>query len=172
MRERSWAGARGARARRRGRRGARSWFEQDPDRANVAVALDHLRAGRKDDAIATLKACLRINPDNVDALHTLAQAYWGDDQRLSDIEALLRRVTELAPGHVAAWILLGSLLHGADRPEEAIACYQRATELDAGQCRRLVGARCGLRANRRHGEERGSLRAIASPCSPACRAST
>ncbi len=88
-----------------------AWFEQDPDRLQVAVALDHLRAGRKDDAIATLRKVLRENPDNVDALHTLAQAYWGNDERVSDIEALLRRATELAPvlwvglahaGHVAA----------------------------------------------------------------------
>ena len=28
----------------------------------------------------------------------------------------------------AAWMLLGSLLHGSDRAEGAIACYQRATE--------------------------------------------
>jgi tetratricopeptide (TPR) repeat protein len=109
-----------------------TWFGQDADRGQVAIALDHLRAGRKEEAIATLMACLRVDPDNVDALHTLAQAWWGDDQHQSDIEALLRRVTAIAPGHVAAWILLGSLLHGADRPEEAIACYQRATELAPG----------------------------------------
>ena len=57
-----------------------------------------MRAGRKDDAIATLKARLRINPDNVDALHTLAQAWWGDEKRLSDIEALLRRATAARAG--------------------------------------------------------------------------
>ncbi len=106
-----------------------AWLGESQDRASVAVALDHLRAGRKDDAIATLKARLRINPGNVNAMHTLAQAWWGDDQRQSDIEALLRRVTTLAPSHVAAWIMLGSLLSGADRPEEAVASYLRATEL-------------------------------------------
>jgi tetratricopeptide (TPR) repeat protein len=106
-----------------------AWFGDSQDRASVALALDHLRVGRKDEAIATLKARLRINPDNVDALHTLAQAWWGDDKHLSDIEALLRRATELAPGHGAAWTLLGSLLHGAARPEEALACHRRATEL-------------------------------------------
>ncbi len=111
------------------------WFEKDPGRAAVAIALDHLAAGRKDDAITTLKARLRIDPDDVDALHTLAQAWWGDEHRVSDIEALLRRVTTLAPGHGAAWMLLGSLLHGADRPDEAIACHRRAAELDPGSAR-------------------------------------
>jgi tetratricopeptide (TPR) repeat protein len=120
-----------------------AWFGQSQDRASVAIALDHLRAGRKDDAVAALKARLRINPDNVDALHTLAQAYWGDDKRLSDIEALLRRVTELAPAHAGAWMLLGSLLHTSDRPEQAIGCYLRATELDPGN----AGAWSGLGAD-------------------------
>jgi tetratricopeptide (TPR) repeat protein len=107
-----------------------AWFEQDPGRLQVAVALDHLRAGRKDEAISTLRKAIRENPDNVDALHTLAQAYWGDDERMSDIEALLRRATELAPSLGSAWVMLGMLLHQCDRAEEAIACYQRAAEID------------------------------------------
>lgn len=105
------------------------WLEQDPGRLQVALALDHLRADRKDEAIATLRRALRENPDNVDALHTLAQAYWGNDERVSDIEALLRRATELAPALAPAWILLGLLLHQSDRSEEAIACYLRAAEI-------------------------------------------
>jgi tetratricopeptide (TPR) repeat protein len=109
-----------------------AWFEQDPGRADVAIALEHLRAGRKDDAISTLRKSLQENPDNVDALHTLAQAYWGDEKRISDIEALLRRATELAPALVPAWILQGTLLHESDRPEEAIECYQRAVEIEPG----------------------------------------
>jgi len=107
-----------------------AWFEQDPDRLQVAVALDHLRAGRKDEATTTLRKALRENPDNVDALHTLAQAYWGDEERVSDIEALLRKATELAPGLVPAWIMLGMLLHQSERSEEAIPCYLRAAEIE------------------------------------------
>jgi len=107
-----------------------AWFQQDPDRLQVAVALDHLRAGRKEEALATLRQALRKNPDNVDALHTLAQAYWGDEERVSDIEALLRKATDLAPGLAPAWIMLGLLLHESARSEEAIACYQRAAEIE------------------------------------------
>jgi len=120
-----------------------NWLGQSQDRASVAIALDHMRAGRNVDAIATLKARLRINPDNVDALFTLAQAWWGDDKRLSDIEALLRRATKLAPGHAAAWMQLGSLLQEADRPEEAIACYLHATRLAPGNAAAWAGLGAG-----------------------------
>lgn len=107
-----------------------AWFGQDPGRMQVAVALEHLSAGRKDEAIATLRKALREDPDNVDALHTLAQAYWGDEERVSDIEALLRRATELAPGLAPAWIMLGLLLHQTERSEEAIAAYQHAAGIE------------------------------------------
>lgn len=107
-----------------------AWFEQDPGRMAVALALGHLRAGRKDEAIPALRKALRENPDNVDALHVLAQTYWGDDERASDIEALLRRATELAPSLVPAWSMLGSLLHDSDRSEEAIQCFLQIAKLN------------------------------------------
>lgn len=106
------------------------WFEQDSDRVYVAVALDHLQAGRSAEGISNLRKAIRANPDNVDALVALAQAYRGDEKRNSDSEAMLRRVNEIAPAHVASWALLGALLHEADRTEEAIACYLRVVELD------------------------------------------
>ena len=106
-----------------------TWFEQDPNRLQVGVALDHLQAGRKEEAISTLRKALREKPDDVNALHTLAQAYWGDDKRASDIEALLRRATQLAPALVPAWNMLGMLLHQSERPQEAIECYRRVTEI-------------------------------------------
>jgi tetratricopeptide (TPR) repeat protein len=116
-----------------------AWFGQDPDRVAVAVALDHLHADRKDDAIATLRKALRRNPDEIDVMYTLAQAYWGDEQHRSDIEALLRRVTTLAPAHASAWALLGALLHDTDRSEEAISCYRRATEIEPGNASAWAG---------------------------------
>jgi tetratricopeptide (TPR) repeat protein len=116
-----------------------SWFEQDPDRVYVAVALDHLRAGRREEAISNLQRALRANPDNVNALQTLAEAWWGDVERVSDVEAMLRRVTELAPAHDSAWTLLGTLLHDSERPAEAIACHERAVGIDARNVAAWVG---------------------------------
>ena len=118
------------------------WFEQDSDRVYVAVALDHLQAGRRAEGISNLRKAIKANPDNVDALYALAQAYRGNEQRNSDIEAMLRRVNEIAPAHVAAWALLGALLHETDRTEEAIACYLRVVELEPAN----VGGWSGLGA--------------------------
>ena len=118
------------------------WFEQDPDRVYVAVALDHLQAGRRAEGIANLRKAIRANPDNVDALFALAQAYRGNEQRNSDVEAMLKRVNEIAPAHVSAWATLAALLHETDRTEEAIACYLRVVELDPNN----VGGWSGLGA--------------------------
>jgi len=107
-----------------------AWFAQDAGRAQVAIALDHLRAGRKNDAIKTLRTVLRVDPDNVDALRHLAQIYLNDERHQSDAEAMLRRVLALAPGYADAWAMLGSMLHEARRYEEAIPCHAKATELE------------------------------------------
>src|SRR5919112_1638252 len=48
------------------------FFEQAPAKGQVAVAMDHLRAGRKSEAIETLRSALRQHPDDVDALRCLA----------------------------------------------------------------------------------------------------
>jgi tetratricopeptide (TPR) repeat protein len=123
-----------------------SWFEESPDRVFVAVALDHLQAGRKDDAISNLRKAIKANPDNVDALHTLAQAYWGNDKKLSDVEAMLQRVLAIAPAHVSARMMLGSLFHESERPERAIACFERVVELEPGNAAAWssLGQNCAL----------------------------
>jgi tetratricopeptide (TPR) repeat protein len=106
------------------------FFEQDSARGQVALALDHLRAGRKAEAIDTLRSALRENANNVDAMRFLAQIYWREEQQQSDAEALLRRATTLAPGYTAAWIMLGSLLHEVDRHADSIECFRTATRLE------------------------------------------
>lgn len=106
------------------------YFEQDPDKGKVAIALDHLRSGRKSEAVETLRAALRESPDNVDAMRCLAQSYLQDKERLGDAEALLRRATELAPAYTAVWMLLGGLLHEAGRHRESVEAFRRAITLE------------------------------------------
>ena len=106
------------------------FFDRDGGRGKVALALDHLRAGRKDEAFETLRAAVREDADNVDALRVLAQLYWKEDKQLSDAEALLRRVVALAPGHTMAWTMLGGILQESNRHAEAMECYREASRLD------------------------------------------
>lgn len=106
------------------------FFELDADKGKVAIALDHLRCGRKPEAIETLRGALREGPDNVDAMRCLAQIHVQDKERLGDAEALLRRATELAPAYTAVWMLLGGLLHDAGRHRESIEVFRRATTLE------------------------------------------
>lgn len=106
------------------------YFEQAPDKGKVAIALDHLRSGRKPEAIETLRAALRESPDNVDAMRCLSQIYVQDKERLGDAEALLRRATELSPAYTAVWMMLGGLLHDAGRHRESVESFRRATTLE------------------------------------------
>jgi tetratricopeptide (TPR) repeat protein len=106
------------------------FFEQDEDKGRVATSLDHMRAGRKAEAIEALRGALRETPDNVDAMRCLAHIYIQDKERLSDAEALLRNATSLAPDYAAAWILLGGLLHELGRHADSVHAFSRVTELE------------------------------------------
>ena len=106
------------------------FFEQDEDKGRVATSLDHMRAGRKAEAIEALRGALRESPDNVDAMRCLAHIYIQDKERLSDAEALLRNATSLAPDYAAAWMLLGGLMHELGRHPESVRAYSQVTELE------------------------------------------
>ena len=106
------------------------FFEQDVDKGRVAASLDHMRAGRKAEAIEALRGALRESPDNVDAMRCLAHIYIQDKERLGDAEALLRNATSLAPDYAAAWMLLGGLLHELGRHAESVHAFSRVTELE------------------------------------------
>ncbi len=106
------------------------FFEQDADKGKIAVALDHLGSGREDEAVETLRTALRESPDNIDAMRCLAQIYFRNKERLIDAEALLRRATSIAPDYVAAWMLLGGVLHESGRHRESIDAYRRVTTIE------------------------------------------
>ena len=108
------------------------YFERDPDKGAVAVGADHLKAGRTDDAIDTLKAVLKKDPNNVDAMVFLALAYRQLDNHMDDAEALLRRATQAAPDHVTAWLNLGSILARRNKRPEALEAYRQATRIEPG----------------------------------------
>ncbi len=106
-----------------------TFFEKNPDIGAVAIAAEHFRAGRHDDAVASTRQALKENPDNVDAMRLLAAVYFSQDVKLGDAEALLIRATEVAPDFVGAWVDLGRVRNKCGKLMEAIEAYTRATEL-------------------------------------------
>lgn len=69
--------------------------------------------------------------------------------RLDTAEPLLRRATELAPGHVPAWLRLGAARLKADDPAGAAAAYDEALRRAPEDPHALLGlARCALRDER------------------------
>lgn len=53
--------------------------------------------------------------------------------KIPDAVPVLRRVLELAPTYIPAWLTLGWSLRGIGRFEEARACFDRALEIDPNQ---------------------------------------
>ena len=134
------------------------FFEQAPAKGQVALAMDHLRADRKGEAIDTLRSALREDPDNVDAMRCLAGIYMREEGRVSDAEALLRRATARAPDFAAAWSMLANLLREAGRHREAIDCFRTVATLEPAN----PAAWAGLGATYAHvGEVQKSIDAYA-----------
>ncbi len=105
------------------------YLAQDPDRQAIADGAEHLAAGRKPEAVAAFEGVLRRNPDHIDALRMLALALAGDAATVDDAEALLCRVTTLAPDYTAAWINLGALYVDQKKSVKAVDSFRTATRL-------------------------------------------
>ncbi len=116
-----------------------SYFDRDPATGRVAEAADHLRAGRADEAIATLRDVLRHHPDHVDAMRYLALAYWREKNKPGDAEAWLRRATSTAPDFVPAWMTLGLVLLDNNKAADGIVSYQHATRLEPANAAAWAG---------------------------------
>ncbi len=106
------------------------YFAQDPDRQAIADGAEHLQAGRKKEAAAAFEAVLRRKPDHIDAMRMLAMALAGDPTSMDDAEALLSRVTALAPEFAAAWINLGALHIDQKKWVKGIESFRTATRLE------------------------------------------
>ncbi len=105
-------------------------FELSPERRMMALAAEHQKEGRLDEAEHLYRRILRHDPHNVDAIRLLgliaAQA-----GRAVEAESLLQKAISLAPDFLAAILDLGRLLKEQDRYAEALECFDRALTLDA-----------------------------------------
>lgn len=108
------------------------FFDKEPEAGAVAIAANHLRSGRKEEAIRVLRDVLRENPQNVSAMRWLGVAYFREEKNFGEAEAWLRRATSLAPDYTAAWMSLGPVLLETNKYVEAIDCYRNAIRCDPG----------------------------------------
>jgi tetratricopeptide (TPR) repeat protein len=88
-----------------------------------------LTQGAFDDAETEAQAALALDPANVDAQITLAQARGGRDRRAEAI-AMLEDVARTTPSHAAGQYYLGRLLAANWRHDEALIAFERALRID------------------------------------------
>jgi protein O-GlcNAc transferase len=91
-------------------------------------AIEHLQAGNLQKAERMFKDILKVQPDNVSALHFLGVIYYQQKNHDSSIE-YIKRALQFGPDYVDAYNNLGIVLQEVDRLDEAIMCYQKALEL-------------------------------------------
>jgi tetratricopeptide (TPR) repeat protein len=104
-------------------------FERSPEKRLMALAAEHHREGRTEEAERLYRRVLRDNPRNVDALRLLAQVA-AKAGRADDAEALLERAIEIAPDFIQALVDLGQLRKDQDRYGEALSCFDRVLALE------------------------------------------
>jgi tetratricopeptide (TPR) repeat protein len=104
-------------------------FERSPEKRLMALAAEHHKEGRTEEAERLYRRALRDNPRNVDALRLLAQIA-AKAGRADDAEVLLERAIEIAPDFIQALVDLGQLRKDEDRFSEALACFDRVLALE------------------------------------------
>lgn len=107
-----------------------SYIADDPERAEIARAIDLQREEKHEQAIELLRELLRRDPGSVNAMRYLAVSLWRGPKNLEDAEALLRQATQLAPDYTGAWMALGGLLMEMNKYPAAITVYQKVTKLE------------------------------------------
>jgi Tfp pilus assembly protein PilF len=117
----------------------------------LARGNDFYARGRFDEAAASYREALRLDPDQVVALSNLA-AVLAQQGQLAEAEASLRRALELRPDHAEAWSNLGNVLRVLGRIDEAIACYRAAVRVDPDHVRALYNLGTALADRQQHAE--------------------
>lgn len=86
---------------------------------------------KMEDAAATYRKALVIDPDLVPALVNLANIHYARDE-LIEAQALYERAILLDPDCFEAHFNLGNILHDLGRYEGALGCYRDAVALNTG----------------------------------------
>ncbi|MDE0271786.1 MAG: sulfotransferase, partial [Gammaproteobacteria bacterium] len=103
-------------------------FALNPQRRKLALAAEHHKAGRREEASRQYRALLAESPNDVDAMRLLA-GILASQSDVEEAEALLRKAVSLAPDYALAFLDLGRLFQEQHRYAEAIECFQRTIRL-------------------------------------------
>ncbi len=103
-------------------------FELNPQRRKLALAAEHHKAGRREEASRQYRELLLESPNDVDAMRLLA-GILASQSDVEEAEALLRKAVSLAPDYALAFLDLGRLFQEQHRYAEAIECFQRTIRL-------------------------------------------
>ncbi|HEX9707802.1 MAG TPA: sulfotransferase [Steroidobacteraceae bacterium] len=107
-------------------------FALSPERRLMALAAEHQKEGRIEEAERLYRRVLRDSPRNVDAMRLLALIAVKVDHA-DDAENLLEHAISIAPDFLMAILDLGRLRKDQDRYGEALECFDRAIALDPSQ---------------------------------------
>ncbi len=103
-------------------------FALNPQRRKLALAAEHHKEGRHDEAERLYRELLRESPENVDAMRLLAGILTNKSET-EEPEALLEKAVSLAPDYTLAFLDLGQIYQEQHRYGESLDCFQRACRL-------------------------------------------
>ncbi len=93
------------------------------------LALECLKAGNLDQAEKTYKEILRLQPDNVNALHFLGVTYYHHKEYDSAI-MYIKKALQLKPDHVDAYNNLGIIFRDKGQLDDAESCFRKALQIN------------------------------------------
>ncbi|HZD53913.1 MAG TPA: sulfotransferase [Woeseiaceae bacterium] len=106
-------------------------FALNPERGQLALAAEHHKEGRLEEAERIYRRIIRANPKNADAIRMLGRVALSA-KRNADAERLFRRAMRLAPGFTGAMTDLARMLKEQNRFDEAIALLEEVIRLGPG----------------------------------------
>ena len=119
---------------------AEEMMKRAPMAALRSKAVRSYRAGNYPEAVQSYRALLDQSPNNAGIMKDLYWALWqtGDFVAVTEIAT---KLTELYPGDVEAWNMLGRIHLASARQEEALKAYQKSLGINPRQpeTRRVLG---------------------------------
>ena len=103
----------------------------DPELADAHMWLGTalLNLGQVDDAIVSIEAAIKLEPENGQAYQAMGRAYWAGKGNFAAAIPAFRKAIELNPEAGYSYLQLGLLLAWEGKYEEAEAICRRAVEL-------------------------------------------